>query len=111
MVVDDVLPKTKSRRRSRKPRNSNSSAGSSKSSKVVQADFSPQSLRLANKGRVAVRLAIANQIGFPDEEAEWTLRTVKKAVAPLNDQQLSERLDMADNDTNRRSKLVSYVRL
>ncbi|KAJ7822994.1 hypothetical protein B0H14DRAFT_1314786 [Mycena olivaceomarginata] len=109
MVVDDVLPKTKSGGRSRKPRNSNSSAGSSKSSKAVLADLSPQSLRLANKGRVAVRLAIATQSAFPDEPAEWTLRTIKKAVAPLNDQQLSERLDMADNDTDRGSKIVSYA--
>ncbi|KAJ7883677.1 hypothetical protein B0H14DRAFT_3432798 [Mycena olivaceomarginata] len=42
MVVDDVLPNTKSGGRSRKPRGSGSSAGSSKSSKAVQADFSPR---------------------------------------------------------------------
>ncbi|KAJ7112282.1 hypothetical protein C8R44DRAFT_251291 [Mycena epipterygia] len=111
LVVQNTGTKSKARTTSRrsKPRTSTSSTETSSSSKVKLSNFSPQSLRLANAGRYAVRVGIATKKAFPLEHRDWTWRTVESAVVAADDASLTERLNVTKDDADRRANLVSYA--
>ncbi|KAK6980875.1 hypothetical protein R3P38DRAFT_3465768 [Favolaschia claudopus] len=106
MVVEDA-PKKKGKSTRKKPRRSDSSTTSA--GRITLGDFSPQSLRLANTGRYAVRVAVSTQAGFPEDERDWTWEIVTKAIESSGNEELIDRFALATEGSDRRDNLVSYV--
>ena len=78
--------------------------------RVTQSTFSPESVRLANVGRFAVRVDIATKAGFPSEHDTFTWKSMSDAVAASDSPALVQRLAISDKSTERREKLIKYVR-
>lgn len=82
------------------------------SSKVTREDFSPRSVRLAEAGRIGVRVTIAtgDQGAFPHEHKELTWNIVQDLVmSPSAEAEWSEILEDAGNDLSRKVNLTAYV--
>ncbi|KAJ7664679.1 hypothetical protein B0H14DRAFT_3075622 [Mycena olivaceomarginata] len=104
MLVDKVTPKKRKRRK----RTSNSSTTQPlSSSRVTQASFTSTSLRVANAGRYAVRVAIATEHAFPSEREDWTWGTLEAAMP--KESSLAAKLALIKEDDDRTANLITYA--
>ncbi|KAJ7625427.1 hypothetical protein B0H17DRAFT_1188111 [Mycena rosella] len=77
------------------------------SKRVTQSTFSPGSVHLANVGRLAVRVGIATQEGFPSNHADFAWDALSGAVETSQVPELIERLATANKSDKRRSELTA----
>ncbi|KAJ7852763.1 hypothetical protein B0H14DRAFT_2759267 [Mycena olivaceomarginata] len=102
MVMDEPAVK---RKRSAGSRN----ASKGTTVRVTQSSFSPASVRLANVGRLAVRVSIATQNGFPSDHTEFAWGAMSDAVTISDVPELIERLATAEKSAERRAQLTTYA--
>ena len=103
MVVDDVAAKTPKKPAHRRK-------GSEPTTRVTQSTFSPMSARLANVGRVAVRVGIATEEGFPSDHKGFAWKAITDAMAVTEVPGLAVRFAKAGKSDERRGQLTNYVR-
>lgn len=77
---------------------------------VTQSTFSPESVCLANVGQFAVCVDIATKAGFTSDHDAFTWKSMSDAVPASDSPALVQRLATSDKSTERREKLIKYVR-
>lgn len=102
MIIGDIVGKSKAAPKK---------ARKSGSSHITQADFTPVSLKLANRGRYGVRVNIATNNAFPPDHKEWTWSILESVTRTFDNEagDFAHRLEQALQDEDKLNKLLSYV--